>query len=120
VKTRQPRPDRLSPEHTALGRAVRITRAINGLSQEEVGHRGGLHRNYVGAIERGEINPTFRVLLKLERGLAIPLSELMERYEDALASPPPRSTAAGPPGPNSSTWRSSSDTAPWPSRRRAT
>ena len=95
-------------------------RATRGLSQEELGYRARLHRNYIGAIERGEINPTFRVLLKLERGLAISLSELMARYEDVLAKPSPRSTAGGPPGPNSSTRRSTSDTAPWPSRWRAT
>lgn len=84
MSTEPPPIDRVSPEHTALGLAVRITRAINGLSQEEVGQRGGLHRNYVGALERGEINPTFRVLLKIERGLGTPLSELIERTEDLL------------------------------------
>jgi len=50
-------------------------------SQEELGFRARLHRNYIGAIERGEINPTFRVLLKLERGLDMPLSELIAKYE---------------------------------------
>lgn len=79
-----PRTPYVSREHIALGLAVRITRAINGLSQEEVAHRGGLHRNQVGAIERGEVNPTFRVLLKLERGLGTPLSQLIERTEDVL------------------------------------
>ena len=44
---------------------MRYTRARRGLSQEELGFRASLHRNYVGALERGEINPTFRVLLKL-------------------------------------------------------
>ena len=29
-------------------------------------------------------NPTFRVLLKLERGLATPLSELIAKYEELL------------------------------------
>jgi len=72
----------MSADHTALGRAVRIMRATRGLSQEELGYRSRLHRNYIGAIERGEINPTFRVLLKLERGLAIPLSELIAKYEE--------------------------------------
>ena len=43
--------------------------------------RLGLHRNYVGAIERGEINPTFRILLRLQVGLTIPLSELFALYE---------------------------------------
>jgi len=70
-----------SAEHRALGRAVRVLRARAALSQEEAGFRAGLHRNYVGAIERGEINPTFRVLLKLARGLGVPLSELVRDYE---------------------------------------
>ncbi len=38
-------------------------------------------RNYVGAIERGEINPTLRVMLKLTRGLDVPLSKLISDYE---------------------------------------
>jgi transcriptional regulator with XRE-family HTH domain len=67
-------------------------RATRGLSQEELGARADLHRNYIGAIERGEINPTFRVLLKLERGLQMPLSELIEKYEElavaGIALPP--------------------------------
>ncbi len=64
--------------HQALGRAVRWSRARLGLSQEELGYQCGLHRNYVGAVERGEINPTFRVLRKFARGLQMPLSELVD------------------------------------------
>jgi transcriptional regulator with XRE-family HTH domain len=83
-KRRQPRrpaePKRTRELH-AFGRAIRELRARRDLSQEELGFRSGLHRNYVGAIERGEINPTFRVLLKLSYGLAMPLSEIVEKYE---------------------------------------
>ena len=68
--------------HRAFGRAVRETRACHGLSQEELGFNGGLHRNYVGAIERGEINPTLRVILKLARGFEAPPSELLALAED--------------------------------------
>jgi transcriptional regulator with XRE-family HTH domain len=68
-----------SPSH-ALGAAVRELRYRHVISQEDLGFRAGLHRNYVGAIERGEINPTFRVLLKLERGLDVPLVEMMELH----------------------------------------
>ncbi|HZV75651.1 MAG TPA: helix-turn-helix transcriptional regulator [Conexibacter sp.] len=71
-----------SKEHRALGHASRVLRAKAGLSQEEAGFRAGLHRNYVGAIERGEINPTFRVLMKLARGLGVPLSQLITDYEE--------------------------------------
>ncbi len=70
-----------TPEHHALGRALLELRARRGLSQEQLGADAGLHRNYVGALERGEINPTFRVLLKLAAGLRVPLSELVAVYE---------------------------------------
>lgn len=70
-----------STKHDSLGRTVRETRARRSMSQEELGHDAGLHRNYVGAVERGEINPTFRVLLKLARGLRVPLSELIALTE---------------------------------------
>lgn len=78
----------ISPEHVALGAAVRETRARRGMSQEELGFASGLHRNYVGAIERGEINPTFRILLKLERGLGLPLAELVRLYARNVGEAP--------------------------------
>ncbi|HMJ02111.1 MAG TPA: helix-turn-helix transcriptional regulator [Conexibacter sp.] len=72
-----------------LGAAVRELRACRVLSQEELGFRARLHRNYVGAIERGEINPTFRTLRTLAEGLDVELSSLIrlceEREEDVLA-----------------------------------
>jgi transcriptional regulator with XRE-family HTH domain len=77
-RTRQ---SRKSANHDALGRAVFEARARRRLSQEELGFRAKLHRNYVGAVERGEINPTFKTLLALTRGLALPLSELVKLYE---------------------------------------
>jgi transcriptional regulator with XRE-family HTH domain len=71
----------LSREHYILGIAVRQIRTVRLVSQEELGFRSGLHRNYVGAIERGEINPTFRTLLALAGGMALPLSRLIKLYE---------------------------------------
>lgn len=70
-----------SPEHAALGRALRETRLNHGLSQEELAFRAGLHRNYVGGIERGEINTSFGVLIAVTRALGVPLSHLIEQYE---------------------------------------
>ena len=67
-----------SGRHDSFGGAVRETRARRGLSQEALGARARLHRNYVGAIERGEINPTLRVLYKLARGLELPEWELLK------------------------------------------
>jgi len=72
---------RISRDHDALGAAVRETRARRGYSQEALADASDLHRNYIGAIERGEINPTFRTLLALTGGLALPLSVLVVLYE---------------------------------------
>lgn len=74
-----------SPDHVVLGRALREFRARRGLSQESFGFRAGMHRNYVGAIERGEVNPTFKILLKLARALDAPLSDLIRLYEVRIA-----------------------------------
>jgi transcriptional regulator with XRE-family HTH domain len=89
-----------SPVHDVFGRAVFESRARRGLSQEELGFRAKLHRNYAGTIERGEINPTLRVVLKLCKGLQMWPAELAEltelRWEelrgaeDAKASVEPR------------------------------
>lgn len=71
----------VSAEHLVLGRAVRELRSRRELSQEQLGGRASLHRNYVGAIERGEINPTFRTMLTLASGLELPLSEVIALFE---------------------------------------
>ncbi|HKG38905.1 MAG TPA: helix-turn-helix transcriptional regulator [Conexibacter sp.] len=72
---------RTTPQQCAFGSAVREVRARRGLSQEDLGFEAGLHRNYVGAVERGEINATFKTLLRLSRGLRVPVSELVVLYE---------------------------------------
>ncbi len=70
-----------SPDHLALGRAIRDLREQQGLSQEELGFRAGLHRNYVGGCERGEINLSFGVLLRIARGLGVSFLELAQCYD---------------------------------------
>ena|ERR1700726_2659335 len=72
-----------SPDHVALGYALRELRTERALSQEQLGFESGLHRNYVGACERGEINLSFAVMLQLTRALGVHVSELIRRYEEA-------------------------------------
>ncbi len=79
-----------SPEHVALGHVLRELRVDRELSQEELAFRAGLHRNYVGACERGEINLSFRVMLQLARGLQVEFSEIAQLYD---ASRPPAPVA---------------------------
>lgn len=78
----------LSIEHVCLGRAVRELRAGCDLSQEQLGFRSELHRNYVGSIERGEVNATFRTLLAVATGLEMPLSTIVRIYELRRAEQP--------------------------------
>lgn len=86
MPTTPPRQAR-GPAFIALGRAVRETRARRCLSQEALGQRSDLHRNYVGAIERGEINPTLRILRNLADGLDITVSELITLAETREQQP---------------------------------
>lgn len=70
-----------SPAHAALGRAIREFRLSADISQEDLADRAGLHRTYVGGIERGERNVSFGNLIKLTRALDVRPSELLARYE---------------------------------------
>jgi transcriptional regulator with XRE-family HTH domain len=64
-----------------VGETVRMLRRRIGISQEELGFRSNLHRNYVGAIERGEINATFRTFLRVAQGLDVKFSVIVLDYE---------------------------------------
>jgi len=71
----------LAPLNSRFGDAVRNLRQERGISQEELGHRSGLHRNHVGEIERGEISPTLDSAQLIAKALAIRLSELIALAE---------------------------------------
>jgi transcriptional regulator with XRE-family HTH domain len=77
-----------SREHVAFGRALRQLRDAQGLSQEQLGYKAGLHRNYIGGVERAELNPTLTSIVKLARALGMQPSELL-----AAAEALPRRTA---------------------------
>jgi len=71
-----------SQAHVAFGRAVREARVQHGISQEELASRSGMHRTYVGGVERGERNLSYANLLRLAEALGLSLSELQQRAED--------------------------------------
>jgi transcriptional regulator with XRE-family HTH domain len=66
-----------SPEHALLGLAIRHYRGERGISQEELAARAGLHRTYVGGIERGERNPSYANILRLADALEVGASDLV-------------------------------------------
>lgn len=65
-----------SPHVAELGRRVRERREELELSQEQVGARVGLHRTYVGHVERAEVSPSLDTLVLLALGLEVDLGAL--------------------------------------------
>lgn len=61
-----------------FGDKVRKSRLALGLSQEELASRAGVHRTYVGMIERAEKNITLENIQKIAKALDIPLDKLMD------------------------------------------
>jgi transcriptional regulator with XRE-family HTH domain len=61
-----------------FGMRVRNLRKERGLSQEELAHRAGLHRTYIGMIERAEKNITIVNIEKISIALDVELIELFE------------------------------------------
>jgi transcriptional regulator with XRE-family HTH domain len=58
----------VNPQLKKFGEQVRNFRKARGLSQEELAELAGLHRNYIGGIERGERNVALLNILRLSLG----------------------------------------------------
>jgi transcriptional regulator with XRE-family HTH domain len=71
-----------------LGARVRQLRNDWGWSQEAFADRAGLHRTYIGSIERGEQNISLENIERLAATLGVSLAELFAPFADKAASPP--------------------------------
>lgn len=61
-----------------FGGKVRAERLKQGLSQEGLAAKAGVHRTYIGMIERAEKNITLLNISKIAKALDISISELTE------------------------------------------
>lgn len=61
---------------TKLGKRVRELRLARGMSQEELAFRSGMHRTYLGDIERGKRNPSLKNIEAISEALDVALSQL--------------------------------------------
>jgi transcriptional regulator with XRE-family HTH domain len=61
-----------------FGNRVRQEREHLGLSQEGLASRCGLHRTYIGGIERGERNPTLQTISLLADALDVAIVTLLD------------------------------------------
>ena len=64
-----------------FGALVRQLRLEKGMSQERLAELCGLHRNYIGAIERAERTPSIVTADKLARALGNTLSGFFSKLE---------------------------------------
>lgn len=61
---------------------LRLLRRRVGLSQEKLAHRAGLHRTYVGAVERCERNISLKNIERLAQALNVEPAVLLSEMKD--------------------------------------
>ena len=67
-----------NPQHE-FGRRVRALREAAAISQEELAGMCGLHRTYIGSVERGERNISLNNILTIAQALGIDPGKLVEK-----------------------------------------
>lgn len=66
-----------TPTRKQFGSKMKKLRKALKISQEELGFLAGLHRTYIGAIERGEQNISIDNIHKIARALKVSPKELL-------------------------------------------
>lgn len=61
-----------------FGAAVREERLRQGLSQEELATKAGVHRTYIGMIERAEKNITLENIDKIAKALNLSIAKFFK------------------------------------------
>lgn len=64
----------------AFGKRVREQRLKLGMSQEELAARAGVHRTYIGMLERAEKNITLENIVKVCKALGLTMSEFFKDF----------------------------------------
>ncbi len=83
----------------ALGQRIRELRTELGYSQESFADKCGVHRTFMGTVQRGESNLSFQNIARVAATLGVSLSTLflgLEQNAESLAStakPKSRNTA---------------------------
>ena len=59
-----------------FGTRIKELRLLKNISQEELGELAGLHRTYIGMIERGERNITLKNIEKIAKAFDMNVEEI--------------------------------------------
>jgi transcriptional regulator with XRE-family HTH domain len=66
-----------------FGAEVRSRRQRLGISQEDLAEASGLHRTYIGSVERGERNLSLENILRIADALKCDAAELVRDLQEA-------------------------------------
>ncbi|MGD1027234.1 helix-turn-helix domain-containing protein [Candidatus Binatus soli] len=69
-----------------LARNLRRFRAVKAVSQEALADLAGLHRTYLGSVERGERNVSIDNIERLAEALGVTVSELLKEGKNEIPS----------------------------------
>jgi transcriptional regulator with XRE-family HTH domain len=64
-----------------FGKRVRLLREQSRLSQEALAAKAGIHRTYMGSVERGERNISLRNIVRIAVALGVHPRELFDERE---------------------------------------
>jgi transcriptional regulator with XRE-family HTH domain len=70
-----------------FGARIRKLRTDRGLSQEALADLAGLHRTYIGSVERGEQNLSLLNIERIAATLGVSLAELFKPFKDVPGPP---------------------------------
>ena len=65
-----------------LGMRIRFLRKQRNLSIEDLALEAGVNKNYLSDLERGQRNPSLKILSKIAVALKISISELTKAIEE--------------------------------------
>jgi transcriptional regulator with XRE-family HTH domain len=75
------------PDAAALGRAIRLIRDEQGISQVQLAEATGFMQSWISHVERGARNPSWNNVMRLAEGLGVSPAELVVRAEACAAEP---------------------------------
>ena len=64
-----------------IGKAVKVIRTTQGLTQEGLAAKADLHPTYISDVERGVRNPSWEAISRLAKGMGVGVAEIAADYD---------------------------------------